>query len=82
MKMIESFGGNEKPSLLFQGHYHKAIYMFTRNVHFYEAATLCAQTKFMRLKKLAAHKGFWIVDAYFDKKGIESIVNKFVPAYE
>jgi predicted phosphodiesterase len=82
MKMIESFGGNEKPSIMFQGHYHKSLYMFSRNIHSYEAGTICGQTPFMRLKKLAAHKGFWIVDMFMDKRGIEKIVNQFVPAYE
>lgn len=82
MKMIESFGGNEKPNIMFQGHYHKSLYMFSRNIHSYEAGTICGQTPFMRLKKLAAHKGFWIVDLYMNKRGIEKVVNQFIPAYE
>jgi predicted phosphodiesterase len=82
MKLAESFGGGEKPSILFQGHYHKALYMFNRNIHMYEAGTFCGQTEFMRGKKLAAHKGFWIVDAYFNKTGVERIKNTFIPKYD
>jgi predicted phosphodiesterase len=82
MKLAESFGGGEKPSMLLQGHYHKALYMFNRNIHMYEAGTICGQTEFMRGKKIAAHKGFWVIDAYFNKTGIERVKNTFVPKYD
>lgn len=82
MKLAESFGGSEKPSILFQGHYHKALYLFKRNIHMFEAGTLCNQTNFMRGKKLAADKGFWTVDVYFNKTGIEKLKTVFMPAYD
>lgn len=82
MKLAESLGGGEKPSILFQGHYHKALYMFNRNIHMYEAGTICGQTEFMRGKKIAAHKGFWVVDVYFNSSGVERVKNIFVPKYD
>lgn len=82
MKMIESFGGGEKPNILLQGHYHKSLYMFSRNIHAYECGTICGQSEFMRLKKIQAHKGYWILDIYTGEKSIERIVNTFVPKYD
>lgn len=82
MKMIESFGGGEKPQILLQGHYHKSLYMFSRNIHAYEAGTICGQTNFMRGKKIAAHKGFWVLDIYASPRGIDKIINTFIPKYD
>lgn len=40
-KLIESFTGGEKPEIVHQGHYHKALYMFLRNIHGFESGTMC-----------------------------------------
>lgn len=82
-KLMESFTGGEKPHLLAEGHYHKALYMFNRNIHGFESGTLCGQTPWMRGKKLAANVGFWIVDVYFKNKGkeIQDVSPRFVPYY-
>ena len=32
-KLMESFTGGEKPNIVLSGHYHKALYMFNRNIH-------------------------------------------------
>jgi predicted phosphodiesterase len=55
-KLIESLESGRKPNILIEGHYHKALYMFYRNIHGLESGTLCGQTEFMRGKKIAAHK--------------------------
>jgi len=81
-KLIESFSGGEKPNILHSGHYHKHMYMFRRNIHGFESGTLCGQSKFMRGKKIPAHIGFGIVDAYYGKNGIDRLDNKFFPYYE
>lgn len=83
-KLIESFTGGDKPNVVFEGHYHKALYMFTRNVHGFESGTLCGQTPFMRGKKIPAHMGFWAVEITYDKAGkqIDSIRPEFVAHYE
>lgn len=81
-KLIESFTGGEKPNVVVEGHYHKAMYMFNRNVHGVEAGTLCSQTPFMRGKKIPAHKGFWVLEMDIGQKGIKKFSPHFFPAYD
>jgi len=76
-KLMESFTGGEKPNVVLSGHYHKALYMFNRNIHGLECGTMCGQTGWMRGKKIPAHKGFWIADIELGKGGI----GKFAPAF-
>ncbi len=81
-KLIESLEGGNKPALILSGHYHKALYMFSRNVHGFECGTICGQTQWMRGKKIAAHKGFGIIDLVVAKKGgIERLTHEFFPSY-
>lgn len=82
MKLAESFSGGEKPNIVIQGHYHKALYMFSRNIHLFEGGTLQGQSKFMRGKSLAAHVGFWIIDVYFGPQGIQRLGAEFHPSYD
>lgn len=82
-KYIESIGGGDKPNIVHDGHYHKALYMFYRNVHGFESGTLANQTPFMKSKNTPAHVGYWIVDVSVDKRGgVEQISPKFVPFYD
>lgn len=81
-KLIESFGGGEKPDIVHEGHYHKALYMFLRNVHGFESGTLCGQSEWMRGKKIPAHVGFGIITAYYNKRGIDRLLHEFVPGYD
>ena len=80
-KLIESFTGGEKPSIVHSGHYHKAMYAFIRNVHGFESGTLCDQSQFMRGKKIPAHMGYWVVDLWHNKEGVQRIAPEFVPHY-
>jgi predicted phosphodiesterase len=85
-KLVESLEGGKKPHILIEGHYHKSMYMFRRNIHCIEAGTICGQTDFLRGKKIPVHKGFWIVEYEVGKRdGKPSIVNfnpRFFPAYD
>jgi predicted phosphodiesterase len=81
-KLIESLSGGEKPSIVHEGHYHKALYMFTRNVHGFESGTLSDQSAYMRGKKIAANVGFGVVDVFWDNKGIERLKHEFIPFYK
>lgn len=81
-KLVESFTGDEKPHIVVEGHYHKALYMFLRNVHCIEGATLCGQTSWMRGKKIPAHKGAWIIDVEMGKGGIGKFSPEFLPGYK
>ena len=81
-KLIESFSGGEKPHIVLSGHYHKALYQFSRNVHGYECGTICGQSRFMRGKKLQAHLGYWVIRIDWNSGGVIRIVNEFIPGYE
>lgn len=81
-KLMESITGGQKPEILIEGHYHKALYMFNRNIHGLEAGTIMGQNKWMRSKKIAANKGFWVVDIEFGKGGIGSFGPTFYPGYK
>lgn len=81
-KLIESFSGGDKPNVVHSGHYHKALYMFSRNVHGFECGTLCGQSIFMRGRKIQAHKGFGIVKLKYNKNGVQELTHTFIPAYD
>ena len=82
-KMVDAMQGGEKPNILALGHYHKAEYMFYRNIHIFQTGTLQAQSNFMRDNSLAAHMGAWIVTAHVNGDGeIVRIVPELIPFYK
>jgi hypothetical protein len=82
-KLIESLEGGKKPNIILSGHYHKQVAIFRRNVFGFECGTLCGQTRFMRGKKLQAHKGFGIIEVWVDPKGgVERLRHEFFPHYD
>lgn len=78
-KLIESFSPGEKPNIVLSGHYHKALYLYRRGVHGFEAATLCGQSRYMRGKKIQAHTGFGICDMKYGNRGIANLTHTFYP---
>lgn len=80
-KLIESFTGGQKPSIVLSGHYHKQVAIFRRNVFGFECGTLCGQTQFMRGKKIQAHMGFGIIELWVSN-GIERLRHEFFPFYD
>lgn len=80
-KIVEQLEGGTKPCALFIFHYHKAMYMYYRNIHTLMGATLQSQTSFMREHGLAAHKGFYVVELEIGKNGVKKFVPEFYPAY-
>lgn len=82
-KLVESLESGKKPAVLNIGHFHKAEYIYYRNIHTFQTGTLMGQTKFMRGKQIPAHMGFWIVDLYTRAGGqVDKIVPQFYPAYK
>jgi len=84
-KYIEAISGGKKPHMVFTGHHHKSVYIFYRNVHYFEAACLCDQTPFMRKIGTPAHVGYWLIDVNMYRaksKGVERVTATFVPFYE
>ena len=80
-KIIESLEGGTKPAILLIGHFHKAEYLFYRNVHTLQTGTLESQTPFMKNNHIAAGKGFYIVTTEIGKAGVSRFVPEFIPAY-
>lgn len=74
-KRINAISGGDKPHIKLNGHIHKMLYMFYRNIHAVECGTLEDQTEFMAMKGTPSHTGFWILDIHYNKKGI----NRFQP---
>lgn len=80
-KFVETLADEERPAILLAGHAHKALYHLCRGVHVFETATTCAQTNFMRGKKIAAHPGYWIVEGWVTGGKISRIKQEFNPFY-
>lgn len=81
-KMIEAMEADSKPNILAIGHYHKAEYIFHRNVHCFQTACLQSQTPFTRGKGISVNMGGWIITIKVDSDGhIKSIIPEFVPFY-
>jgi len=80
-KIIESFTGGEKPNMLVCGHTHKSLYMMERNVHAISAGCLQSQSRWMRSKRLAAHRGFWIATLTLGDGEIKRIDPSWYPIY-
>ena len=82
-KIIESLQGTgEKlPDVTLIGHFHKSEYIPYQGVHTLQTGTFCGQTKFMRGKGIPAHKGFWVIDIFSNKKGkVDKIIPQYYPA--
>jgi hypothetical protein len=82
-KTIDAMMGGEKPNILLNGHHHKAFYMPYRNIHTYEAGTTCAQTPWMRGKRIAANMGGWIIEVNVaDDGSITRCKGELIPLYK
>ena len=80
-KRINAMEGGSKPNILFNGHLHKSMYMFYRNIHAFEVGCLLDQTEFMAMKGSPAMVGFWVVDLFYNNNGINKIKPEFYPFY-
>jgi len=81
-KIIESLI-NQKPAILLVGHYHKAEYLFYRNVHGIQAGCVQDQSIFMRKSKIQAHIGAWIVRFNMAPDGaVNRMVTEFIPFFD
>jgi predicted phosphodiesterase len=80
-KRINALEGGKKPSVILNGHIHKALYMFYRNIHYFEAGCLQKQTTFMREKGSPAMVGFWVIDLWYSKNSIMRMRPTFYPHY-
>lgn len=82
-KLIESFQGGEKPSIVLQGHYHKFNLGYPREVWCVDTGTTCDQTGFMRTKHLQAMVGFGIISIHrHPRGGVNRIRLEFLPFFD
>lgn len=81
-KIVEAMEADSKPNILAVGHYHKAEYLFYRNVHCFQTGCFQSQTPFTRGKGISVHMGGWIVEITVSKEGyIQKISPTLVPYY-
>lgn len=80
-KIMESLSGGEKPNIFIAGHTHKFVNIFERNVHCVSAGCMQGQTSWMRSKRLAAHVGFCVCDAWIGGTGVNKFSVTFCPFY-
>ena len=81
-KMIEAMESDSKPNILAVGHYHKAEYLFYRNIHALQTGCFQGQTPFTRGKGISVQIGGWLVSVRVDSNGyIQSFAPEFVPYY-
>lgn len=81
-KYLEVVGEKDKPSILIQGHHHKAIYYYewTKNIHAFEAGTTQAQSAWMRNKRLSSHVAGWVITVQVDESGtIQHLIPELIP---
>jgi hypothetical protein len=82
-KLVESYQGGEKPTIILAGHYHKLDYSFPREVHAVQMGTTCDQTLFMRKKKIQAMVGGGIIEARRAADGsINRVKVEFITFYD
>lgn len=82
-KYIDSLSGGDKPKILLNGHHHKFLTMFYRNIHAIEVPCTEAQTSFMKSKRLAAHMGGLVLDIYVTDDGtIDRFCVELIPLYK
>lgn len=80
-KIVESLEGGSKPAFLSIHHFHKSEYLFYRNIHVIQAATLERQTSFMKNNGIPAHVGYWKVRLKINQRGITEITPTYFPFY-
>lgn len=82
-KMIDAMSGGTKPNILAVGHYHKAEYIFYRNVHAFQTGCFQSDTPFTRGKAISVHTGGWIITAQVEKGTgeLKAVNGTFIPFY-
>jgi len=80
-KIIESLTGGLKPGILSCHHVHKFNYIFERHIHAISPGCIQMQSKWMRGKRIAAHTGFVICDAWVNNQGIAKVGLTWHPFY-
>lgn len=81
-KIVESFTGGDKPSVLCAGHVHKYCKIFSRNVWAISGGALSYQSHWMKSTRKACHTGFSIIRATIRDNQIIRFNDTFYPFYQ
>lgn len=82
-KLVESYQGGEKPTIIIAGHYHKMDYSIPREVHCIQTGTTSDQTLFMRKNKIQAMVGGGTVEARLASDGtINRVKVEYITFYD
>lgn len=73
-RTISSFEGGSKPQILICGHYHRSLYLFSRNIHGFLGGTFQGQTVFQLRKRISPVVGGWTVKCHIAKDNHNSVV--------
>lgn len=77
-KIIDNI--EDRPTILAIGHYHKAEYLYYKNVHAFQVGCFESRTPFEIGKNILVSVGGWIVDVTFTEDGdIKTISPQFIP---
>ena len=81
-KTIDALDNSDLPDILLNGHHHKLMYTYYRNIHALECGTLQAQTPWMKGKRIAAHVGGIILTVHVTADGkVSRFIPEFIPFY-
>ncbi len=82
-KIVESYQGGEKPSVLLYGHYHKYDVNYYREVYAVGTGCCVDQSIFMRKQKIQAHVGGLILELQQAEDGaITRMKHEWMPFYD
>jgi hypothetical protein len=82
-RLVESFQGGEKPTILAYGHYHKFDYNYYREVYAFGTGCTVDQSIFMRKQKIQAHVGGIIMEFNQAPDGaINRLKVEWIPFYD
>lgn len=81
-KYMDALTGGDKPNIIFMGHHHKAMYMFYRNIHYFEVPSTCLQSDWEKRMRINNTAGAWILNIKIDDAGsVVSMTNELIPYY-
>jgi hypothetical protein len=82
-KKIESIVGGDKPHLILMGHFHKALYLFQRNIHSIMGGCTQWTSLFMKRHMIEPTVGAWIIRLVVEDDGwIREIEPSFMAFYK
>jgi hypothetical protein len=82
-KFIDALDASDLPNIFINGHHHKLMYSYYRNIHALECGTFQRQTPWMKGKRLSAHVGGLILTVHVDDEGsVKRFIPEFVPFYK